>query len=84
MLGLFFRLYIPANKKIMCEDGYTIADAVSFYNECCKAGCSGKFNQDICLQTAKRFNFSKDLSPHAVRTLFETGEKFKMKRGKKQ
>lgn len=75
MFGLFIRFYIPANKHLVCEGGYTVIQAIHFYKECSKT-CGDKFDSQICLEKAKEFDYSKNLSPEILRKMFFTGQRY--------
>lgn len=76
MLIIFARLFIPSNKALMRDEGYTIPEARAYYKACNKAGYGRNFDLEECRKIAARFPYASKLDNSALRKLYDTGRTF--------
>ena len=70
--SVFAALFSKSNRALLCEDGYTVVQAIYFYSKCKKSfGKSPK--QDELRSLAKKYSFSEKLDDRQLKELLKTG-----------
>ena len=72
----YFILFRVCSKALQCEDGYSLMQAIYFYQICEQAGYRGSSQKkDIAVltSTAERCDFLENAEPEYLKRCFETG-----------
>lgn len=81
--SLFVVLYVFANRRITCKDGYTLVNAISFYKKCVKLNITKISNEDAfnykLMDLATSFEYSLNLNLEQLHQLYSIGRELSEK-----
>lgn len=76
----YFVLSRVCSRALQCEEGYSLIQAIDFYQACRSAGYKGKKRQEdvaLLLRVAERCDYLENTEPGALKNCFLTGKQAK-------
>lgn len=70
--SVFAALFSKSNRALLCEDGYTVVQAMYFYSKCKKRFGKSPTQKEL-RSIAKKYSFSEKLDERQLKVLLKTG-----------